>query len=38
VWLSFPVAELVSLALSAIFLRKTLKVANARMAEAAENR
>jgi len=37
VWLSFPVAELVSLTLSAIFLRRTLRVANARMAAAANH-
>ena len=37
VWVAFPVAELMSLTLSAIFLRKTLKVANARMAEASDH-
>ena len=37
VWVAFPVAEVVSLSLSAIFLRKTLKTANARMAEAARS-
>jgi len=37
VWLSFPIAELMSLTLSAIFLRRTLKGANARMAEAANH-
>ena len=31
VWLSFPIAELVSLTLSAIFLRRTLRAADARM-------
>ena len=34
VWLAFPIAELVSLILSVIFLSKTVKSANARMAEA----
>ena len=31
VWLSFPIAELVSLTLSAVFLRRTLRAADARM-------
>ena len=31
VWLSFPIAELMSLLLSTIFLRKTMRVANAHM-------
>ena len=37
VWVAFPVAEIVSLTLSAIFLRRTLKTANERMAEAARS-
>lgn len=32
VWLSFPIAEVVSLTLTAIFLRQTLRAADARMA------
>ena len=35
VWLSFPIAEIMSLVLSTIFLRSTFKHANARMAAAA---
>ena len=31
VWLAFPIAELASLILSAIFLKKTMKAANASM-------
>ena len=38
VWLSFPIAEVMSLLLSSIFLRKTMRVANARMAAAAAER
>ena len=34
VWLSFPIAEVVSLTLTAIFLRKTLRAADARMGAA----
>ncbi|MCI5689781.1 MAG: MATE family efflux transporter [Clostridiales bacterium] len=34
VWLAFPIAELMSLTLSAIFLRKTLRTAEAAMAKA----
>ena len=32
VWLAFPIAELMSLTLSIIFLRKTLRMADAAMA------
>jgi len=35
VWLSFPIAEIMSLVLSTIFLRSTFKHANARMAAVA---
>jgi len=38
VWLAFPIAEVMSLVLSSIFLRKTMRVANARMAAAAAQR
>jgi len=34
VWLSFPIAELMSLLLSAIFMGKTMRMANAHMAAA----
>lgn len=37
VWLAFPIAELMSLLLSSIFLRKTLKKANASMAARKES-
>ena len=33
VWLAFPIAELAALAMSAIFLRKTLRTAERRMAD-----
>ena len=33
VWLAFPIAELAALAMSAIFLRKTLRTAECRMAD-----
>ena len=33
VWLAFPIAELVALAMSAVFLRKTLRTAERRMAD-----
>ena len=32
VWLSFPIAEIVSLTMSAVFLRRTLRAADARRA------
>ena len=38
VWLSFPIAELMSLLLSSIFMKKTMRTANARMQEAQKNR
>ena len=38
VWLSFPIAEIMSLILSTIFLKKTMRTANARMAAAAAQR
>jgi len=34
VWLSFPIAELMSLLMSTIFMKKTMRMANARMAAA----
>ena len=36
VWLSFPIAELMSLLLSTIFLRRTLRAADARAAAMSE--
>ena len=33
VWLAFPIAELAALAMSTIFLRKTLRTAECRMAD-----
>jgi len=38
VWLSFPIAEVMSLILSTVFLKKTMRTANARMAAAAAQR
>jgi len=38
VWLAFPIAEVMSLILSTIFLKKTMRTANARMAAAAAER
>ena len=35
VWWSFPIAEVASVTLSAIFLRRTVRSANARMAAGA---
>ena len=35
VWWSFPIAEIASVTLSAIFLRRTVRMANARMKGAA---
>lgn len=35
VWLAFPIAELMSLTLSAIFLRKTLRMAERAMTQSA---
>ena len=37
VWFAFPIAELMSLLLSSIFLRKTLRSADARMRAASAN-
>ena len=36
VWFAFPIAELMSLLLSTIFLRKTMHAASARMRELSE--
>ena len=38
VWLAFPIAEVMSLLLSSIFLRKTMRAADAYMEEAIKNR
>ena len=37
VWLSFPIAELMSIFLSTIFMRKTMRNANAHMLEMQKN-
>ena len=34
VWLAFPIAELMSLLMSSIFMKKTMRMANAHMAAA----